>query len=145
MADWWIECPQGRLFDVSGNRWTPSEGQDPAGPNLLADTVRQGDDVQVIVQGMGTLAVDTVVITPGRNGVLDSVPAVDVFNSEGPRIVAGLNGVAETTAADPEDVQVLPVGTFPLAPEAVVIAPGPDGVLDTVPVGAVKNYAPTVA
>jgi hypothetical protein len=103
-----------------------------AGPNLKSDTAAHGDDVQVVPVGMTVPSADTVVVAPGRNGVLDTPLSGDDFSSEGPRIVAGQNGVADT-AASGDDVQVLPVGTTLLAAGTVVIAPGPNGVLDTAP------------
>ena len=109
-----------------------------AGPNLQADTAAQGDDVQVVASGTPTTAPDAVVIAPGRNGILDTPVVVDAdrddFLSQGPRIVAGLNGVADTTAQG-DDVQVLPVGPSLLRADAAVIAPGPDGQLDTAAAG----------
>ena len=105
-----------------------------AGPNLKADTAAKGDDVQVVTVGMTVPSADTVVVAPGRNGVLDTPLNGDDFSSEGPRIVAGQDGVADT-AASGDDIQVLPVGTTLLAAGTVVIAPGPNGVLDTAPTG----------
>ena len=107
-----------------------------AGLNGLADTLAQGDDVQVLAPGTlpTPLDPDAVVIAPGRNGILDTPvnTATDDFLSQGPRIVAGLNGVANS-AAQEDDIQVQPVGTSLLRADAVVIAPGPNGRLDTAP------------
>jgi hypothetical protein len=105
-----------------------------AGPNLKSDTAAQGDDVQVVPVGMTVSSADTVVVAPGRNGVLDTPLNGDDFSSEGPRVVAGQDGVADT-AASGDDIQVLPVGTTLLAASTVVIAPGPNGRLDTIPAG----------
>ena len=49
-------------------------------------------------------------------------------------IVAGPNGIAETTAAG-SDTQENAVGTGSLSPEAPVVISGPDGVMSTTPVG----------
>lgn len=104
-----------------------------AGPDLMANTAAQGDDVQVVPVGVAVATPDTVVVAPGRNLVLDSAPGGDEFSSAAPRIVAGQDGVADTTASG-DDVQVLPVGTMLLAAGTVVIAPGANGQLDTAPV-----------
>ncbi|MGD2063040.1 MAG: hypothetical protein PVF51_05595, partial [Nitrospirota bacterium] len=103
-----------------------------AGPDLLASTSAQGDDVQVVPVGMAVATAATVVVAPGRNLVLDSAPGGDDFSSGAPRIVAGQDGVADT-AAQGDDVQVLPVGTTLLAAGTVVIAPGANGQLDSAP------------
>ena len=102
-----------------------------AGPDLTANTAAQGDDVQVVSVGMAVASADTVVVAPGRNGVLDSTPSGDDFSSAAPRIVAGQDGVADT-AASGDDVQVVPLGTELLAAGTAVIAPGPNGRLDMV-------------
>src|SRR5262249_43303818 len=103
-----------------------------AGPDLVANTAAQGDDVQVVPVGMAVTTAEDVVVAPGRNGVLDTPPSGDDFSSQGPRIVAGENGVADT-AASGDDVQVVPVGTELLTAGTPVIAPGPNGTLDTAP------------
>src|SRR5262249_17538244 len=101
-----------------------------AGPDLVANTAAQGDDVQVIPVGMPADTAEDVVVAPGRNGVLDTAPSGDDFGSQAPRIAAGDNGGADT-AADGDDVQVVPLGTDLLAPDTIVIAPGPNGRIDT--------------
>ncbi len=103
-----------------------------AGPDLIADTVAQGDDVQVVSVGAAVATADAVVVAPGRNLVLDTAPSGDDFSGAAPRIVAGQDGTADT-AASGDDVQVLAVGAFPLAADTVVIAPGSNGRLDTAP------------
>jgi len=105
-----------------------------AGPDLVANTQAQGDDVQVIPTGTAVATAATVVVAPGRDLVLDSAPSGDDFSGVAPRIVAGQDGVADT-AASGDDVQVLPVGTTLLAAGTVVIAPGANGQLDTVSSG----------
>lgn len=98
-----------------------------------AATAARGDDVQVVAVG-AAVGLNDVVVAPGRNGVLDTEPSGSDYSSEGPRILAGPDGIADTTA-EGDDVQVVDAGAFPLAPGAVVVAAGPDGVLDTLPGG----------
>ena len=87
------------------------------------------DDVQVVPPNM-TVAPGAVVVAPGRDGVLESVPVGTDYNSEGMRVLAGDNGTAQTTATG-DDIQLIAVNTFPLAPGAVVVAAGPNGVIDS--------------
>lgn len=54
------------------------------------------------------------------------------------RVLAGPDGVADTTAAG-DDVQVVAPGSGGLAEDDVVVAPGRNGVLDTVPAGDDAN------
>ena len=105
-----------------------------AGPDLKANTLAKGDDVQVVAVGTSVLRPDAVVVSPGRNGVLDTTPSGDDFSSAAPSIVAGQEGVADT-AASGDDVQVVPLGTELLAAGTAVIAPGPNGRLDSAPSG----------
>ena len=105
-----------------------------AGPDLTANTLATGDDVQVVAVGTSVLRPDAVVVSPGRNGVFDTTPSGDDFSSAAPRIVAGQDGVADT-AASGDDVQVVPLGTELLAAGTAVIAPGPNGRLDSAPSG----------
>jgi hypothetical protein len=112
-----------------------------AGLNKKCDTTAKGDDVQVVAVGQTVASPSVVVVSPGRNGVLDTVPSADDINSEGPRIVAGPDSTAASVAQG-DDVQVLPAGTSPVPPNAIVISPGPDGVLNTKPVGDDKIMGP---
>ena len=88
------------------------------------------DDVQVVPPNT-TVPRGTVVVAPGRDGILESAPVGTDYNSEGMRVLAGDNGTAQTAAAG-DDVQVIAVNTFPLAPGAIVVAAGPNGVIDSV-------------
>ncbi len=96
------------------------------------------DDVQVVPQGTSGLAgVNTIVVSPGPNGVLETTA-----NSS---LNAGPDGVANTAACremgDPagaiispcDDVQLVPVGMGGLGFSDPVIGPGPDNVLQTPP------------
>lgn len=50
-----------------------------AGPNQTAESIAEGDDIQLIPAGTSGLSVGDIVIAPGNNGVLDSsVAASDV-------------------------------------------------------------------
>ncbi len=116
-----------------------------AGADGRADTIVAAgtDDVQALAEGTTGLPPDAVVIAPGPNGRIDTVPAgSDEFLAAvvplacEPVIVepAGGNGTADTTAAG-DDVQVVPPGTAGLAAGTVIIRPGPNGVIDTTPDG----------
>jgi cysteine-rich repeat protein len=87
------------------------------------------DDVQVVSPNLA-VALNAVVVAPGRDGILQTTPAGTDYASEGMRILAGANGAVDSSASG-DDVQIVAVGTFPLAPGATVIGAGPDGVLDT--------------
>ncbi|MDX2169638.1 MAG: hypothetical protein SF182_21390 [Deltaproteobacteria bacterium] len=103
----------------------------PAGQSLTL--VAAGtDDIQVVPLGVEGLAPDTVVVAPGRNGVLDTVPgaAVEAF----PYIHVGANGSVESFAQG-DDIQVIPPGIPGLPPGSVAIAAGLNNRLDTAPLG----------
>lgn len=108
-----------------------------AGGDGLVDTevdVATSDDVQVIAPGDPALPGD-VVVRPGPNGVLETVPAGDEFVShEGEAIIAMVPGVA-LTEADPasDDLQIIAVGDA-VSPGEIVVRAGNDAVLQTVPV-----------
>lgn len=109
-------------------------------PKILAGGATAGttanplsDDVQVIPAGT-PVSPQQVVVAPGRDGILQTPPAGTDYASEGMRLLAGGNGAADS-AASGDDLQLVPSGTFPLAPGAVVIAAGPNGVLETSPAG----------
>jgi hypothetical protein len=106
-----------------------------AGMNRTADTVARGDDVQVVAKDTMVATAGTVVVAPGRNGVLDTKAEGDDFASQGPRIVAGQNGIADSVAGGDDDVQVLSPGTDLLAAGTAVITPGANGRLDTLAAG----------
>jgi len=94
-----------------------------------ASAVALGDDVQVVAPGAAVTR-GSVVVAPGRDGILQTRPAGSDYASEGMRLLAGDNGTADSTAVG-DDVQVVAATTFPLAPRAVVVAAGANGVLDT--------------
>jgi len=100
-----------------------------AGPNLAASSTPQGDDVAVAGP---YLTADAVVIAPGATASWRPRLPVTTSTPPPPRIVAGDDGVADTTAVG-DDIQVLPLGSLPWATDTVVIAPGPNGQLDSTP------------
>src|SRR5690606_9803109 len=70
-----------------------------AGPYGFALTHARGDDVQVVAPGeggelRGGLPADTVIVAPGRNGVLDTPPGA--YALAGDFVVAGPDGIADT-------------------------------------------------
>ncbi len=112
------------------------------GGDGIASTPAVGDDEQEIPVGEPANPGD-IIISAGPNGVLDSVQKED-DQVRGPAEVCrvgiiepdeGGNGVADTeAAADGDDIQVVAVGD-PAPAGYVIIRPGPNGVLETVPDG----------
>ncbi|MGD2109547.1 MAG: hypothetical protein PVI86_09165, partial [Phycisphaerae bacterium] len=88
------------------------------------------DDVQVIAVGAVALAGE-IIIGPGSNGVIDSNLAAQVIVEP----AAAGDGIADAVVAGgSDDIQVVPVGNA-VAPGELIIAPGPDGVLDSATAG----------
>lgn len=92
----------------------------------------ESDDIQVVPNGTAGLAPDTVVVAPGRNGILDTVPGAEL--AAYPAIFAGPDGVVDTTAMG-DDQQLVPVGTANVASGTAVIGVGSNARLDTAPLG----------
>jgi hypothetical protein len=103
-----------------------------AGGFSLTQVDPKTDDIQVVEYGTDGLTPDTVVVAPGRNGVLDTVPGAEL--GAYPDIVAGKNGIVDSVAQG-DDVQKVPVGTTGVPHDMVVIAAGPNTRLDTAPLG----------
>ncbi len=59
------------------------------------------------------------------SGSMDGIKGLDWVCERGFQVVAGQNGIADTTAAG-DDVQVYPVGTSGLEPDTVVVSSGPN-------------------
>lgn len=102
------------------------------GGNGLADTTAAGDDIQVVNVGL-PVEPWQVIILPGSNGVLDTAVAGDDVVG-GTRVVivepeTGGNGFANSVKQG-DDVQVIPFGD-PAPAGAVIIDPGPNGILNT--------------
>ncbi len=99
---------------------------------LTAETMATGDDEQVVPLGEEVLE-GTILITAGPNGVLDTAPdGNDVINPIDQTIVEPPR-LAETVASG-DDVQAVVVGQ-PVAAGDVIVSPGPNGVIDSVPTG----------
>ncbi|MCM1987985.1 matrixin family metalloprotease, partial [Methanococcoides seepicolus] len=87
------------------------------------------DDVQAIAVGNGTP--NSIIITPGPNGFINTTPAGDDKVS-GNNIISGVNGVSETTKSGDDD-QAIAVGNG--TPNSIAITAGPNGFLETDPLG----------
>lgn len=117
-----------------------------AGPNGSAQSVAQGDDVQLILPGIDGLPEDTIVVAAGDDGVLDTTPAAgDLAAVTGGYTTSSTCG-ADTASAiieprtggegkadtdkDPasDDVQATPTR---LAPGTVIIAAGTNLLIET--------------
>lgn len=85
------------------------------------------DDVQVVPVGQRGLNPRSVVVGPGDDGILQTPAA------SGDTLVLQGDGLANTRAVG-DDKQVVGVGIF-VAPGDVIIKPGLNGVLDSVPAG----------
>ncbi|UCE60817.1 MAG: hypothetical protein JSU63_03520 [Phycisphaerales bacterium] len=121
---------------VPGVCTTPDDGPQP--PYACAAVIRQpndragvaetsasGDDVQLIAVGSDAAA-GAVIIDPGPNEIIDSILASQV-------IVEPDHGdtIADAAvAAGTDDVQVAPVNS-PVSAGQLIIAPGPNGILDS--------------
>ncbi len=104
----------------------------------VASTVANpdSDDVQIIAVGDPAGPGD-VIIGPGLDGIIDTVPEGDEFRSTtGQKIFATENGTALTVAdAASDDIQEIMVGD-PVVQGDVVVSAGPDGELQTIPQGS---------
>jgi hypothetical protein len=112
-----------------------------SGGNGRADTTAIDDDVQLVAVGQ-PVSPGQAIIAPGPDGVVDSLPAGD-DRAQFPGQIAkpsfitennGGDGVVET-AATGDDVQLIPVGQTGVAAFVAIIAPGPNGMIDTQPLG----------
>lgn len=104
--------------------------------------VAVGDDVQVIAPG-APAAPGAVVVAPGHDGVLQTRAAGRDYASEGMRLLAGANGLPDSFLhndaplldrdAIGDDVQLVSddEDSAPVAPGTVILAAGPNGVIDT--------------
>ncbi|MCB9854715.1 MAG: IPT/TIG domain-containing protein [Phycisphaerales bacterium] len=92
------------------------------------------DDIQIVAVGVAVPA-GAVIIHPGPDGIIDTLPSGDEFvTTTGPSIVATESGTAATSAAM-GDVQLIPVGQA-VNPGDIVVGSGPDGILQTMPAGS---------
>ena len=112
-----------------------------AAGNGTCDTTAAGDDVQIVASG-DPAAPGQVVVGPGSNGVLDTTAGGDdvTITPNGAMCIReGLAaaGTCSTTAVG-DDIQVV-ANTAGTTAGQVVVLPGPNGRLDTVP-GADDQY-----
>ena len=96
------------------------------------------DQVTLIGAGVEVAgAVNDILVAPGYDLEFAEVEGFlqSVSTSDSGGIAAGVNTKAETTA-DPltDDVQLIKVGTVGLLPTDLVVGPGPNGIVDTIPV-----------
>src|SRR6185369_2669524 len=102
-----------------------------------AETIADGDDVQLVFGGIDGLPNDTIAVTAGENGILDTAPGGDdepavtrgyetsrTCSATTPALIlAGENGKVETLVAG-DDYQRKPFGTTGLDPNEIIITPG---------------------
>ena len=104
------------------------------GGNGLAETARNGDDVQRVLVNNPVTA-DGIVILPGENGVIDTgvVGAGDdwVGSIPGQEVIACGNNLIVDTVAIGDDIQYIDYGAVCGDPTWIVVYAGPNGVLDT--------------
>ncbi len=95
-----------------------------------------GSGVSELPVGDGYTAINIAAAYPYKDLVLPTdgtpYPAGDDRMHDGLWVDAGPDGIADTTALDPDD-QEIPVGQG--APDVPCIGPGPDGVMDSTPAG----------
>jgi hypothetical protein len=130
-----------------------------AGRNGKAETIAEGDDVQLVFGGVDGLPEDTIVVAAGENGVLDTRPGGDdtpavtrgyetarTCSADTPAVIlAGENGRVDTLAAA-GDRQAVAFGIGGLAAHRVVVASDPTGTtdafIDTAPAGDDVYFGP---
>ncbi len=101
--------------------------QNSASSGVAQTTVDpSSDDIQRIAVG-ASVSAGAIVIDPGPDNVIDTIPASFVITEP----TSGGNGQANTTAmAGSDDVQVVALNATVSAGQ-LIIAPGPDGILQT--------------
>ncbi len=105
--------------------------QSASGSGVAHTTVDpNADDIQLIAVGMPVSA-GAIIIDPGPDNVIDSIPADFIITEPS----SGGNGKANTTVlAGSDDVQVVALNDT-VSPGQLIIAPGPDGILQTAQAG----------
>lgn len=107
------------------------------GDGLVSTMVNpNSDDVQITSVGVAATP-GRPIISPGPDGILDTIPSGDEFaTTTGPKIAATQAGFAATLANPAsDDFQIIGVG-LPVMPGDAIVGAGPDGILDTDPVGS---------
>lgn len=124
------------LQDILGLPKNP-QGNDAilAGANGKAESIAEGDDVQLVFGGVDGVLQDSIVISAGENGILDTIalgddiPAVtrgyqttNTCSADTPAVIlAGSNGRVDSLA-DQNDRQDVAFGTTGLSAMAVVVS-----------------------
>lgn len=99
------------------------------GDGVVLTVKHANDDWAAGVVFGGTVTPGQVLIRPGSDGVLDTVPQSDVYV-----IIAGSDADKDTTAvAEGSDDVLVDLGTTTVEANTVLVRPGPDGILQTVP------------
>jgi len=121
------------LQEILGKRKNAAFDAIGVGPNGCAETWAIGDDVQLDDPICLPVAPGGLIIEPGPNEFLESVPAGDDIRV-GNTIIDGGDGCAHTRASR-DDIQVVPGDCEVAGQDGVLILAGPNGVLDTTPGG----------
>lgn len=116
---------------------TPNQNVIRCGANKTAETVAAGDDRQLIAVGGTCKNANNNVVDSGDDGIPQTTAAGDdtqllAVGSPPPGtacVIAGANGIADTTAPAGDDVQLVPVGTA--TANTAVVQCGPNGIADT--------------
>lgn len=123
------------LQDILSLTKNPESNAITVGSNGCAETYAAGDDVQVTAPVCFPITPGGIIIEPGPNGLLESIPAGDDRKSaDGLRIIDGGDGCAHTRSSR-DDVQVVEGDCATGGVDGVVILAGPNGVVDSVPTG----------
>lgn len=109
------------------------------GPNRDVDSTAQGDDVQLVAVGGACRNANQTIVDTGANGIPETVPvgddtfapgiALGVPPANAPCVLAGPDGVAQTSPPAGDDVQQIPAGLA--EPNADVVRCGPNGIAET--------------
>lgn len=116
---------------------SPNRPEIKCGTNKVVDTVAAGDDVQLIAAGGTCKNTTTTVIDTGANGIADTVALVDdtqtiPFGTAAANqacVITGADGVAQTTPAAGDDVQLLLAGAAEINTSVALC--GPNLIADT--------------
>jgi len=124
-----------QLAAVGGG--SPNRPEIKCGTNKIVETVAAGDDVQLIALGASCKNSTTSIIDTGENGIADTLVAGDdtqtialgTAPANQPCVIAGADGIAQTTPAVGDDVQQLAAGTAEF--NTPVASCGPNLIVDT--------------
>jgi hypothetical protein len=131
------------LQDILGLKKNEAPNAITVGDNGCGETWAVGDDIQVAAPLCFAVPIGGLIIEAGPNGTLDSIPVGDdVKSPNGNSILDGGDGCAHTRASR-DDVQVVQGGCQDAFPDGVMVLPGPNGTVDTVPEGDDRNMTVT--